>query len=166
MLSSIVLQAQITGKRLGPPPVRAGDAPLAHRIIRLLPVLFLFLAGGCGAQGDTAAAHGLNLPAGAESVVPLPGGAAIVMAESAEGSAVVLFRPGLNWPESVDFFSTGLQRGGWSLEEESIPELNQGERTAAWRARGHGVRVTINVTAFGGPEGSNMSGVLMVEPET
>jgi len=139
---------------------------LAQRIVRLLPIFFLFLAGACGAQADSAAAHGLSLPAGAESVVPLPGDAAIVMAETAEASAVVLFRPGLNWPESVDFFSSRFQRGGWSLDEESIPELNQGERTAAWRARGHGVRVTVNITAFGGPEGSNMSGVLMVEAET
>lgn len=139
---------------------------MVRPILSLLVALSLALApSACGAPGDTAAGHGLSLPAGSESVVPIPAGAAIVMSETAEGSAVVLFRPGLNWPESVEFFSGAFERGGWTLEEEDIPELDQGERTAAWRARGHGVRVTVNVTAFGGPEGANMSGVLMVEPE-
>jgi len=98
-------------------------------------------------------------------VVPLPSQAAIVMSEAADETAVVLFRPGLNWPESVTFFTQGFEGRGWTLEEQDIPELDQGERTAAWRAVGHGVRVTVNVTAFGGPEGANLSGVLMVEPQ-
>ncbi|TVR66100.1 MAG: hypothetical protein EA422_02690 [Gemmatimonadales bacterium] len=132
----------------------------------MLFVLFiLIISAGCGAAGDTAAGHGLSLPEGSESVVPLPAEAAIVMAEATEETAVVLFRPGLTWPESVAFFTQGFAGRGWTLDEQEIPELDQGERTAAWRARGHGVRVVVNVTAFGGPEGANLSGVLMVEPE-
>jgi hypothetical protein len=142
-------------------------------IIQRLPAvitltLFFFgmvLASGCnGGGGQTADAHELELPNGAEAHIPMPSDASIrTHLDLDENGHSVVFSPGITWPDAIDFFSENLKSGEWNLIDEEIPDREEGERTASWRAEGYGVQVTIEITAFGGRQGSNMSGWMLVE---
>lgn len=126
-------------------------------------VVALFTGCGGGAGGATLSAHDIELPGGVESVIPFPADASVrTHMDLEEDGHSIVFSPGLTWPEAVSFFSDGLASGEWTVTNESLPEREEGERTARWSAEGHGVSLNIEVTAFGGRNGFNMNGFMMV----
>lgn len=130
----------------------------------LLSALSLLLIAGCStSSSETVAAHDLELPKGVESEVPLPADASIMVHSQQDDYYSILYSPGVSYPEAVAFFSDKLSSNGWTLIEEEIPEREEGERMASWKAEGYGVELTVTLTAFGGAEGSNMTGFIMIE---
>lgn len=138
-----------------------------HRFSRapaiLVPMLVLAL-GACGGAGSNAADHGVELPDDLASVLPMPAEASIMTTMAQDDIQIVMFRPGLAWPEVLEFFSKNLPAADWEVAEEQIPEDERGERTAKWRATGHGWDLDISITAFGGRSGMNMTGHVTLEP--
>lgn len=138
-------------------------------IVLALPLLLLgtIAAIGCnGAGGQTADAHELVLPNGSEAHIPMPAEANIrTYLDLGDDGHSIAFSPGLSWPDVIDFYKKNLKTGDWNLVSEEIPDRTEGERTASWEVEGYGVKVTVEITAFGGRQGSNMSGWMLVEEE-
>ncbi|MBU9713061.1 hypothetical protein [Evansella tamaricis] len=131
--------------------------------------LFLFISvasllfiSGCGGSKETASDHGLELPNGVESHLPLPAEAHIAFQHEDGNTYSIMYQPGVSYPDAIEFFSERLSTDGWTLVSEDIPDRTEGERTAGWEAEGHGVEVTVTLTAFGGPDGFNMTGFIMI----
>ncbi|WP_280772072.1 hypothetical protein [Salipaludibacillus daqingensis] len=132
-------------------------------IYLLFLVSILGLTGcGNGSSTETAEAHDLELPNGIESKLPLPAEASINFQNEEDGTYSLMFRPGIDYPDGIDFFSDGFSSDGWTIQDEDIPETNEGERTADWGVSGHGVELNVSLTAFGGEDGSNMSGFIVI----
>ncbi len=141
-------------------------------VFLLLPlsILIAALLAGCGgsagagsAKGETVAAHDIQLPNGVESVIPFPAEATVRTSMNlGENGHSIVFSPGISWPDAVSFFSEKLAAGQWTVTNEYIPEKTEGERSARWEAEGHGITLNIEVTAFGGHDGFNMNGIMLV----
>ena len=134
----------------------------------ILAVCVLAVTAGCGSgnsAGASLADFETRVPDSIARHVPLPEGASVRMHMTRDEQMIVMFSPGVSWPEALAFFSNALDRGGWTLESESLPEYSEGEREANWSARGHGHQLSVVITAFGGEQGFNMTGLLMLQED-
>jgi hypothetical protein len=131
-------------------------------------ILVLVLASGCGAgseAGTSLANFDTRIPDNIARHVPLPEGANVRMSMIQDERMIVMFSPGVSWPETLSFMSENLPAHGWAIEREDLPERTEGEREARWVARGHGHEMTVSITAFGGEQGFNMTGHMMLEED-
>lgn len=140
---------------------------MSHRrtpVVALAIVAALLLAACGGGGGGTAAAHGLELPGGVESELPMPEDASIQAAvEPEEGVVSIVFSPGMTYGEARDFYVDALDGSDWTIVDESIGEADEGEVGSTWSLEGHGVEVNISLTGFGGDSATNVTGSLIVE---
>lgn len=140
-----------------------GDRILVAGIAALL--LGLASSSGVAAsQEATAASYGIELPGDAAEVFPFPAGVTVGGQRTVLSTRFVNFTFSAPWPEVLEFFSTRLARDGWEIVSEELPAQATGSRQAVWRARGHGVDVTLSLETFGRAEGQNSVGVLQVRP--
>lgn len=132
-------------------------------------IIVIALASGCSADssGSSGAASladfDTRIPDAIASHVPLPEEAEVRVSMVREDEMTVMFLPGISWPDSLSFFSSSLPAYGWELETEKLPEETEGGREARWVAHGHDHTLTISLRAFGGVDGSNMTGLIMLE---
>ncbi|MDG5787112.1 hypothetical protein QA612_06370 [Evansella sp. AB-P1] len=133
-----------------------------NKLFLLISLCLMFLITGCGGSSETAGDHDVELPNGVEKHLPLPSEAQITFRHEDDNYTSFMYRPGISYPDAVEFFSDNLATEGWTLTREEIPERTEGEREAMWEAEGHGVSVRVTLTSFGGPEGFNMTGFVMV----
>ena len=109
------------------------------------------------------AAHDTRVPEDLARLVPMPEEASIRMSMEDSGRLIVMFSPGLNWPDALGFFSENLPAMAWQVSLEDIPAATEGERTAQWEAQGHAHSLRLSITTFGGEQGFNTTGHLMLE---
>ena len=134
------------------------------KILLIILVGLILVVSGCGgSSSQTLATHDVDLPDGLAEHVPLPEDASIRMAMENQGTYMIMYRPGVSYPEAVDFFMEALPANDWIINEENIPDREEGERTASWSTERHGVKMRIELTAFGGVNGFNMTGIISIE---
>lgn len=109
------------------------------------------------------AEHDTRVPEDLALLVPMPEEASIRMSMEDSGRLIVMFSPGLNWPEALGFFSENLPAMAWQVSVEDLPAATEGERTAQWQAQGHAHSLNLSLTTFGGEQGFNTTGHLMLE---
>lgn len=121
-------------------------------------IALIFSVSSCGSGGkDTLHTHEIDLPNGVESKLPIPKDSKINMNVEKKGKYGIMFSPGLNYPESVEFFSQNISSDDWEIEE-TISEKEEGDRESRWVLKGHNVKVRLKVSTFGGKEGTGTSG--------
>lgn len=134
----------------------------------IFAVLLIGLTTACGS--DTATGSQLDqfdtrIPDAIGRHVPLPEEATVRMSLVRDDGMSVMFAPGISWPDSLDFFAGALPAHGWTVEEEEIPDRTEGEREVRWLATGHDHKIRVSITAFGGEQGFNMTGFILLQPE-
>ncbi len=137
----------------------------------LFIVFFLTLLPGCNpagngaaAGGSTLAGHGVELPDGLAAKIPFPAEANVRTKMVRDDTHIIMYSPGLSYPDALAFFSESLHNSDWTIDSEYIPERKEGERESRWQLSGHGAEVSVSVSAFGGEQGFNMSGIVSVKP--
>lgn len=124
-------------------------------------ILLISCSGGIGLGSDgtdTLGDYDIELPEGAESKLPMPKDSSIMLSFSEDGTHGITFKPGQSYPESVELFTDYFESSDWTVNEEDIPENEDGEREASWSLSNDALNVYVSITAFGDKEGSNMTG--------
>ena len=136
----------------------------------LLATVTLVLISACGGsdssnhhQSGQLSQFDTRIPDAIAQHVPMPGAATIRMSMAREDGMSVMFVPGISWPDSLAFFAEGLTHHGWIIQEEEMPTETEGEREARWTATGHGHSLRLSLTTYGGEQGFNMTGVILIQ---
>ena len=134
----------------------------------LIATLLLGLTTACGsdsASNSQLSQFDTRIPDAIAQHVPMPEEATVRMSMVRDDGMSVMFTPGISWPESIDFFSRALPAHGWTVDEEEVPDRTEGEREVRWLATGHDHQIRVSITAFGGEQGFNMTGFILIQPE-
>ena len=143
-----------------------GGFKLKYKKSLILLLTILFLASGCAvgsSASNTLASHDTELPNDIASEIPFPKEGTIQFGVDRDDGISFMFSPGITYPEFIDFYSKELSANGWTKTNESIPDREEGERYVEWNAEKDGLKVYVNLTAFGEIDGFNMSGFITVE---
>ncbi len=136
--------------------------------LSIVATLLIGLIAGCGsdsASDGQLSQFDTRIPDAIAQHVPMPEQANIRMSMVRDDGMSVMFAPGISWPDSLSFFSRALPAHGWTVDEEDLPSETEGEREAFWVAQGHDHQLRISITAFGGEQGFNMTGFILLQPE-
>ncbi|MGY6630567.1 MAG: hypothetical protein ACXIUL_06100 [Wenzhouxiangella sp.] len=138
---------------------------LRHSSLAALLLILLTACGGDSANNSQLSQFDTRIPDAIAQHVPIPEEATVRMSMVRDDGMSVMFSPGISWPASIDFFSRALPAHGWTVDEEDLPSEHEGEREARWIATGHGHQLRVSVNAFGGEQGFNMTGFILLQPQ-